>query len=561
MRRRRVVVPVVLAVVAAGLVVVRPWDSGSGSGAPSEPSSGPGGVSGSFVDGRGGDVRGGTLRVGVTRLGNLDPAQARSVEQLLVADQLFDSLTAYDPTTLEPVPSVAARWEVSPDQREWTFFLRSGARFANGRPIVASDVKYSFERAARRGSGSPAADLVRVVSGYAEFRAGADDATGEGDATGPGPGLAGVTAPADDTVRITLDEPMAEWASVVASPVLAVVPEEAVEAAPPAAPFAEAPVGSGPFRFGRREGTVVSLVRAAGGGAGVGRVDVVQFETQGQAYRAFTRGRLDWARVPPEEVEEAGRRYGDSAFRPYVAQLFYGFNVKHPKLADVRFREAIVRAIDRRAVVAAVYQGTVRAADGVVAEGVAAYQAGACRRCAHDPPRARALLAEAFGGGAAVPEVNLDFDDDPTQAAIAEAVKASLSEVGIRVALRPRPAGAYDQFALSGDKEVFRLGWVPAFPSPEAFLTPLFHSGSGSNLMGLEAPAVDTLLAAARAEPDKGRRQAKYQEAERAILELVPVIPIAQFEFQSVVSRRVRGLRVTSLGTFDAVAVSLAGRG
>ncbi|MGH9178714.1 MAG: ABC transporter substrate-binding protein [Acidimicrobiales bacterium] len=550
---RPVVLLVVLFVLSAGAVaVLRSGSSGSGSG-PGGPGSTAAPASSTTtttttslsVPARRGR---GTLRVGVTPLGSLDPAQARTPEQLLVADQLFDSLTAYDPETLVPVPSLAARWEATPDLRQWTFVLRPGAQFANGRPVRAADVKYSFERAARRGSGSPGAELLRVVSGYADFRAAG------------APGLAGVVVVADATVRLVLDEPFGELASVVASPVLAVVPQESVEAQAPVPAFSDEPVGSGPFRVVSRDGAVLTMVPADGARTGVARLEVVSYQTQGAAYRAFTQGELDWARVPPEESEAAARRYGEEAFRPYVASLFYAFNLASPKLADARFREAIVRAIDRRAVAAAVYQGTVRAADGIVGEGVPGHQAGACRRCAHSPERSRELVAAVFGAGGQVPGVGLDFDDEPTQAAVARAIQASLGEVGIPVALRPRPAASYDQFALSGDREVFRLEWVPGYPSPEAFLSPLFLSGSANNLAGFSDPGVDALLGAARAEPDARRRLARYQEAERAILDRVPVIPIAQLELQAVVAERVRGLEMTSLGTFDAAAVTVEGR-
>ena len=61
------------------------------------------------------------LRVGVTPIASLDPSQARSSDQVMVADQMFDSLTAVDSNTLEPVPALASRWQSSPDQRQWDF--------------------------------------------------------------------------------------------------------------------------------------------------------------------------------------------------------------------------------------------------------------------------------------------------------------------------------------------------------------------------------------------------------------------------------------------------------
>lgn len=488
---------------------------------------------------------GGVLRLGVAPLGTLDPAQARSIEQLVVADQLFDSLTALDPATLGPQPSLAARWETV-DQRAWTFQLREGAAFANGRPITATDVKYSFERVARRGSGSPGAELLRAVSGYADYRNGGAEVTG-------------ITAPAADVVGIALDQPLAELPGILASPVLAVVPRESAEAQPPEAVFGQAPVGSGPFRMDSNDGRVVTLVPAPGARTWVGRVEVVQYAGVSDAYRAFTEEEVDWARVPPDEAAGAARRYGRGAFRSSLAQLFYGFNLRSPKLADTRFREAIVRAIDRRAVVSAVFQDAVRPSDGIVLEGVPGHQPDPCRRCGYDQGRARALLAEAFPAGG-VPEVALDYDADPGQEALARVVQASLAEVGVPAVLRPQAVDGYDEFALSGNQEIFRLGWVAAYPSADAVLAPLFRSDSPNNLTGFADPAVDALLDRARAEPDAAARAALYQEAERAVLDRVPLVPIGQFELHAVVSDRVRNLVPTSTGTFDASAVTVVGR-
>lgn len=493
--------------------------------------------------------QGGTLRVGVQQLTTLDPAQARTVDQVLVADQLFDGLAAYEPTTLEPVPSVAKEWTSSADQREWTFTIDPSARFTDGEPVVAADVKFTLERIARAESGSPVADLLEPVAG---FRAFAIDGTAEE--------LEGITAPAPETVTIALSEPLAVLPSVLANPAFGIVPRRAVEAESPR--FAEEPVGSGPWRFDERSRTGFSLVPAEGTDAHLDGIEVVEYDDASGAYRAFSRGDLDFiSQVPPEDVEEAAERFGDEGFLPYVAELFYGFNLDSPKFADRRFREAIVRAIDQRSIIRAVYDGTVLPLDGLVLRGVPGYQSDVCGDpCVTDRSEARALIAETFPDGN-VPEVNVDFDDEPTQQAVAKAIEASLKEVDIPVRLRPKPLPAYQDFAVSGDQELFRLGWIAAYPSPDAFLPPLFLSDAPSNLTGFSSPDVDAQLKLARAEADPSARRDLYRAAERTIMEQLPVVPIAQFELHSVTSARVRELALTGFGTFDATEVWLAGDG
>ena len=202
----------------------------------------------------------------------------------------------------------------------------------------------------------------------------------------------------------------------------------------------------------------------------------------------------------------------------------------------------------------AIYQGTVRPIDSTVLAGVLGHQDGSCPRCEHDPQRARALVAEAFKGKPP-PTIFLDYDDDATQDAIAKTIQASLQEVGITAVPRPRPAREYDAFALSGQPEMFRLGWIANYPSADAILPPLFGTDSPNNLTGFTNPAVDAQLRAARAEANPARSLELYQQADRTIMDQLPVVPIAQFNLHSVMAKRAKGLRLNTLGSFDAASV------
>ncbi len=488
----------------------------------------------------------GILRVGIERPQSLDPAQARSPSELLVAEQLFDGLTGYDAATSVVVPAIAASWTSSPDQANWQFTIRPGAKFANGRDLTSADVKYTLERIARKGSSSPAAAQLDVVAGFKAFNL-----------EGRSEELAGVTTPAANVVAIALEQGQASLPAILGNPAFGIVPREAVEAEAPA--FAEAPVGSGPFLIKSRTDNVVHLIPAPGVDAALQGVDLEILADATASYDAFLDGRLDWTAVPPDRVEQVAERHGRSAFRPYLGQLFYGFNLKNPKFNDVRFREAIVRAVDRDAIVRAIYGAAARRLDGLVPDGVPGFQPDACgERCLYDPERAKALLAEVFGGQPA-PEVALDFDDTGTQRAVAEAMQANLQAVGIPAALRSHPFADYLKFAVSGAQEIFRLGWIGAYPTADGYLTPLFRSGLPDNVTGFASTPVDDLLLAGRREADETRRTANYQQAEKLVLEQLPVIPLAQFAFHSLVSARVAGLVMSGLGTFDATRVQVGG--
>lgn len=488
----------------------------------------------------------GILRVGIEKPQSLDPAQARSPSELLIAEQLFDGLTAYDPASSVVVPAVANRWTASPDQTTWQFTLRDDARFSNGRALTSADVKYTLERIARKGTSSPAADQLAAIAGFKAFNV-----------EGRAEELSGVTTPAANVVSIVLEQPQSALPAILGNPAFGIVPREAVEA--PAPSFAEEPVGSGPFMIQRRTDTLLRLVPAPGVSAALRGVDLEMMPDATASYDAFLEGWLDWTAVPPDRVEQVAERHGRTAFRPYLGQLFYGFNLENPKFHDVRFREAIVRAIDRDAIVRAIYGAAAQRLDGLVPDGVPGYQPDACgERCTYHPDRARQLLAEVFGGGPA-PEVAIDFDDTGTQRAVAEAMQANLQAVGIPATLRSHPFADYLKFATSGGQEIFRLGWIGPYPTPDAFLTPLFRTGLTDNVTGFSSEQVDALLIAGRGEGDETRRAANYQQAEKLVLEQLPVIPLAQFAFHSLVSARVAGLVMSGLGTFDATKVQVGG--
>jgi oligopeptide transport system substrate-binding protein len=310
-----------------------------------------------------------------------------------------------------------------------------------------------------------------------------------------------------------------------------------------------------------RTASVVHLVRAPGSTALLDGIDLVLLSDQTAAYDAFTRHRLDVSPVPLSRVEEVLRTKGVAASRPYLAELFYGFNLKNPKFADPRFREAIVHAIDRNEIVRTIYNRTVQPIEGVVPSGTPGFQSDGCGdRCEYSPERAKSLVAAVFGANPP-PQIAIDFDDDTTQRSIAEAMQADLNAVGIPSVIRPHAANDYLKFAVSGQQELFRLGWIGAYPSADAFLSPLFVSGVPDNVTGFSSPVVDVLLKGARATGDETKRSDAYRDAERRIMEQVPVVPIAQFDTHAAVAPNVRGLVLTVAGTFDASHVWLAPAG
>jgi oligopeptide transport system substrate-binding protein len=471
---------------------------------------------------------------------SLDPIKASSVDEQLLADQLYDGLVHLDPATAAPLPGVATAWTTSPDGLVWEFTLGE-AIFGDGEDITAADVKATLDRAVDKESGSAVADLLEPVVGW---RASAVDGTATQ--------LEGVSVVSDDVVRVTLAAPWSSLPVALAHPGLGIVPEDA-----PASDD-EPPVGSGPYALDDEDDDTLTLRATEGREVRMSRIDVVQFSDQAAAYEAFLDGDVDWSPVPISSVEEASARFGPEHFRSFVAELFYAFNLRLPKWADRRVREAAVRAVNRQAIIDEVYAGTMRPMTSFAVTGVPGAVSDTCGElCVVDVERAKALVAEVASGGP-VPEIGIDFDGEPAQTQVAEHIERDLEAVGFVVTLRPRPVDEYEGFAASGEQDLFRLGWVAAYPAMDGFVAPLFASASANNLAGFGSPAVDALIGQGRATADAAASNSAYEQAERAVFSEAAVIPIGQFQQHWVAADRVRDLQLTVTGTFDAASVWLA---
>jgi ABC-type transport system substrate-binding protein len=497
-----------------------------------------------------------TMALGIRPLDSLDPADVVPTSQsaMVAADLLYDSLMAIDPATDDAVPSLASAAKPDEASTVWSFPLRDDATFSDGSAVTAADVKFSLERVARKGSSSLAGVRLEIITGYAEFLA------------GTAPDITGIVAVDASTVQITTRAPYAQLPQLLASPLYGVVPQAAVESL--AATFREDPVGSGPYSLVATEGTTRRLERTASADV-PHRVALVEFPTVEESYAAYSKGELDWSAVPDAIADadiDAGR--GNLHADPFAAQLFFGINMANPAFGDVRFRSAMVKAIDRERIVTDIVKSPLPLNGVVPASVTTSSELDPCGAlCAYDVEAAKALVAEVFPDGN-VPNVQLDFyadpgDADTTQQQLAEAVKADLEAAGIPATLAPKPFAEYRTFAVSGGAQVFSYGWVGTAPDPDAYLAPLFLSTSPDNVTGYNNPLVDLFIADARtgkpttSTGDPITVDARYHEVEQLVMSNVPIIPLAELQTRIVTGRSVGGYEPRIDGTFDIESITI----
>lgn len=480
---------------------------------------------------------GGTFREGLVRLSSEDPARAQSVSERVWADQLYDGLTSWDPVTMQVRPALAQRWTSSDDGKVWTFVLRPDATAANGDAISATDVKATLQHIAKASSGSVVTDLLDVLAGFSQFTH--DDAATD---------LPSVKVVDGRTVELTLSRPFAELPSLLGNPAFGIVHAAADGT----------PVTTGPMKLVARDAVSAVLQRTTPTRAHVDKVAVTFYDSVDASYAAFDTGQLDWSAVPQSAVDSAGTKYGRHLFRASLRSLFLAFNVKEPAVANPLFREAIVHAIDRPALVAKMAAPDATTLNGIVVSGVPGAESGGCSlTCTYDTVKAKDLLAKAFPDGN-VPPLTLDVTEGApfTDAALQQIID-NAKAAGITITVRRTPLDQYGAVTTSPTRQLFQASYAAAYPSADAFLPGLFASTSVSNITGLQVAAIDEALAKAQAEPDQRARSEDYVDIERKVLRQVPVVPLAQFPVDAVEQPTVRGVAPLPTGNFDVSTVWL----
>ncbi|MGH9149210.1 MAG: peptide ABC transporter substrate-binding protein [Acidimicrobiales bacterium] len=474
---------------------------------------------------------------------HIDPALATSTQESQPGHLIFDGLTDVDYQTGELKPMVAESYTSNADASVWTFIIRSGVRWHNGEPVLASDFKYAWERVARAELASRVSYHLDPVKGKAAL------------AAGTATELAGVKA--DDAARtltVELEYPYSIFPATVAHLAFSPVPAKVLRALPDQQAWEKGVmIGNGPFRMKEawRPGDSITLVRNDdfwGGLTGQkAHLDELVFKMSkdvGTAYSDFEAGNGHSAYVPAGLVEQARARYPNTIDRSVLGTYYYFFNMRDPVVGgehNLKLREAVALAIDRRAIVDSVYSGVRKVATGFVPPAMPGYAAGLDRQQGRDLEAAKAALRE---WGRPPPRLKLSFNADPDHKTIALLVQGNLKEIGIESTLDEQPGRTYGSFLSSGGGQLTRTGFIADYVDYDGFMYPLFHSRAigGDNHAQYSNPRFDALVDQARRTTDAAARQALYRQAEQLMLEDQVVVPLNWYAGQIVYAGAVQNV-------------------
>ena len=448
-----------------------------------------------------------------------DPHLAEDSISGLFVNEIFGGLVTIEPFNFSVVPDLAESWEVSEDGTVYTFYLHPDAKFHDGKPVTAQDVKWSLERVTNPEVQSPVADtyLNDIVGVEEKLNSQATD-------------IEGVRVIDDRTVEITIDAPKAYFLAKLTYPTAFVLDRSNVEGNDD---WIRSPNGTGPFKLAEYTvGETIRLARNEYYHLGPPHLDEVEMILSGGSSLILYEndethvsgvGLADVERIldPSSPLNPQVHTYPASFSTSYI-----GLNVNEPPLDDPKFRKALNLAVDRETIAEVVYEGAVRPGKTILPPRFPAYNPN-LDPYPYDPEAARQLLAESKYGDDLenLPRLTLSISGS-LGAAVPLGLEVMLQsweqELGLQVEIQQTEWATFLQDVNDKRYQMFRLAWGADYPDPQNFLDILFHSHSQGNNTNYNSPEVDALLEQARVERDPGSRVELYQQIEQMILEDAP---------------------------------------
>jgi peptide/nickel transport system substrate-binding protein len=479
---------------------------------------------------------------------NLDPRQGTDAQSERVGGLIFDALVKKD-EHYNLVPWLATSWE-QPDALTWVIHLRNGVRFQDGRPLEAADVVWTIESLIdpKLTASLPGGSLISPKSSAFE-------------------NVDSAEARDRLTVVVHMKRPDAGLLFNVSDGLFGVVPRGA------GSDFGLHPVGSGPYRFvGQVQDKEVVLQRFAGCWSDArqstrNRIQRLQFNVVPDTITSaleLQKGSADAASnvLTPDMAYALRNAPGvETTSGPGSNVWYLNFNVQDAALRDPRVRQAIAMAIDRPAIVGALWRGHARLAGTLLPPGHwAAASDAELAQYPHDPARAAALLRAAGyaeGSDGLRLRLTLKISTDETTRLLAAVLQQQLRAAGIALTIRSAEFGTFYADVTAGAFQMYVLKWVGSNDDPDIFRY-MYSSSSfppkGANRGRYTNPRVDALLAKAAAEAgptQQAARRAEFIEVQTILADELPSIPLWYPDNQVVHTQSLQGMVSQSDGTFD----------
>lgn len=494
----------------------------------------------------------------------LDPTLASWDASYSVIELVFEGLLKLDrelklqPALALEVPTVA-NGGVSADGKSYTFRLRPGAKFSDGKPVTAKDFEFSIKRLLDPALAAEYASFYHCIMGAEEYNTSKekDPAKLKGlrDAVG-------VRARDDQTLEVKLREPRASFLQLAALWPAVPLREDILKANSTAEKpdrWTEDPksyIGTGPFKMTewvhQDHITLVPNENYYGPRPKLKKI-LLTMVSDGQAeYAAFLNGEREIGKVPTalyEQIQKDPNLSKQVVRIPRLSTVALMFNHRQKPLDNVKVRQAMSTAIDREALVAKVQMGVNKPAYSWIPPGVPGFQPDLGAQYKLDGARAKQLLAEAgYPAGQGLPALTLQFANVRNNPLLAQFLQEQWRvHLGIEVKLEPMEAKAFAQAVTKGQYTMGFIGWNGDYPDPDNWLPGVFESGARNNHTHYSNPKFDDLVKKAIAEPDERKRTAMWAEAQKMVVDDAAMAFLMHQEYFILLPPHVKDIFVTAM--------------
>jgi peptide/nickel transport system substrate-binding protein len=460
---------------------------------------------------------------------NLDPRVGLDAMSERIDSLIFDDLLSLG-DDLNVAPGLAERWEI-PDPLTYVFHLHRGAKFHDGRPLTSRDVKWTFDSLLQRKIRSTKTATYRFVDH--------------------------IDAPDDFTVVFHMKEPDATLLWNLSDGAMGIVPFGSGDE------VTQHPIGSGPFKFVSaetdREVVIERNDEYWGEKAKLARVRFAVVPDETTEALELRKGSGDIvinAFLTPDTIVTLARDPALTVERAHGTRLAYlAFNLRDPILKDVRVRQAIAYALDRRPMIDYLWRGEAEAARSVLPVQSWAYD-GDVPTYNHDPDKANRLLDAA--GYTAVNgvrfHITMKTSTDANTRLMVVVIQQQLREVGIVLDIRSFEFATFFSDVIHGAFQMYGLRWIGGNEDPNIFEY-AFDSAkfppNGANRSFYSNPKLDALIDKARREVDPNVRKPLYAEVQRILAQDLPYIDLFYLDNVMVHTRRVRNIKLNPAGNYD----------
>jgi dipeptide transport system substrate-binding protein len=477
--------------------------------------------------------------------------------------QIYSRLVDFERGTTNVVPGLAEKWEISKDGTEYTFHIRKGvkwqsnANFKPTRDVNADDIIFAIDRQWKQDN-----PYFKVTSSNHSYF----------NDMGMPKLLKSVDKVDDYTIKITLNRPEAPFLSDFAMEYAGVQSKEYADAMLKAGTpekIDQEPIGSGPFMLVQYQKDAVIRYKAFpefwGGKA---KIDDLIFAITPDAsvrWAKLQKGECHVMPYPnPADLDAIRKDTNVEVLeQPGLNIGYLAYNTTKKPFDDVRVRKAVNMAIDKKAIIDAVYLSTGVAATNPIPPTMWSYNKS-IKDDPFDPAAAKKLLADAGypnGFETDLWAMPVQRPYNPNAKRIAELMQADLAKVGVKAEIKSFEWGEYRKRAQAGEHQMAQLGWTGDNGDPDNFLNTLLGCDAaktnGSNIAKFCYQPFEDLVQKAKSVSDQAERTKLYEQAQVIFKEQAPWFTIAHSVQLKPVRKEVIGFKLSPFGRHTFYGVDM----